>query len=260
VGDLQEIETHKIRRTFMPKLWKRSARPAAFAIAFVLVLIHVSLMAQVNPLSAHVEITPMQNYTGADKLPKPSHILVYDFAISPDDVHVDKTQQVRLRHVIMGDENKKSVGENAVEELAKELVSRLQKTGIPVQRANANTTVPANSLLVQGAFLSVKEGTQIERETVGMGAGSAEVKTKVDVRYKASSEPVLFSQFGTDTSMSENLGAGVPAAMGVDPAAAAAKAKLSDRKKRVSAYAKNTADASARKIEEAMAAQGWISQ
>jgi hypothetical protein len=212
---------------------------------------------QANPLSARVEITPGQTYSG-QPLPKPTRILVYDFTVNPEDVQVDKTQQVRLRHIVMGDENQKKVGENAVEELAKELVKRLKKTGIPVERAKAGTTAPANTLSVEGNFLSVKQGEKTERVAIGMGAGSAEVKTKVNAQYTTPAKPVALSDFQTSTTLSENLGAAEPAAMGVNPAAAAAKATVGDRKKNVAAYAQKTADAIAKQLSDQMTSMGWI--
>jgi hypothetical protein len=224
-----------------------------FAISFC----RVSL-GQANPLSAHVEITPLQTYSGGQTLAKPRKILVYDFSVNPEDVQVDKTQQVRLRHLVMGDENQKKVGENAVEELSKELVKRLKKTGIPVERANLSTAQPANTVAIQGNFLSVKEGEKTERVAMGMGAGSAEVKTKVDVQYAAAEKPVVLSEFQTSTTLSQNLGAAEPMAAGVSPAAAAAKATVGDRKKNVAAYAQQTADAIAKQLTDQMTGLGWV--
>jgi hypothetical protein len=216
-----------------------------------------TLRSQVNPLSSHVEISGVKNYSGAT-LPKPKKILVYDFTINSSDVQVDKTQEYRLRHLIRGDENQKTVGENAVEELAKELLKSLKKTGIPVERARDSIVPGANDIAVRGNFVDVKEGEKTERVTLGMGAGSAEVKTTVDVHYQTPAGPVAFSQFNTDTTMANNLGAAEPMAAGLNPAAAAAKATVGDRKKNVHAYATNTADAIAKQLTAEMASAGWL--
>ena len=45
-----------------------------------------------GPLAAKINVTPLASYTGSNPLPKPDKILVYDFAIDPDDVQVDKMQ------------------------------------------------------------------------------------------------------------------------------------------------------------------------
>lgn len=233
-----------------------ASRGRILGLAISLCVVTLAI-AQANPLSAHVEITPLQTYNGG-KLAKPSMILVYDFTVNPEDVQVDKTQQVRLRHLVMGNENQKKVGDNAVEELSKELVKRLKKTGIRVERAHSSTAPPANTLAIQGNFLSVKEGEKTERVVMGMGAGSAEVKTKVDALYAAADKPVTLSEFQTSTTLSQNLGAAEPIAAGANPAAVAAKATVGDRKKNVAAYAQKTADAIAKQLTDQMTGLGWI--
>lgn len=210
-----------------------------------------------NPLSARVQITGVQNYSGA-ALPKPAKILVYDFTISPEDIQVDKSQQIRLRHLIEGDKTPDKVGENAVDELSKELVKSLKKTGLPVERAKKSMTPPPDALVVKGAFLAVKEGDKAERVAVGMGAGSAEVKTKIEVSLEQAADPVMVSAFQTGTTLANNMGAGVPMAAGANPAAVATKSKVTDRKKTVSAYATKTADAAAKQITSTMAELGWV--
>jgi len=239
--------------------WNWRSVVSAFAITILsIAVVGVARGYVDNPLSAHVQITDVQGYSGGKSLPKSSKILVYDFAISPMNVQVDKSQEVRLRHLIEGDKNPEKIGENAVNELSKELVKALKKTGIPVEHAAESSTPPANALVVKGAFLSVKEGDKAERVVMGLGEGSAEVKTKLETHLKQSDEPILISSFQTDTTLTNNVGAAVPVAAGVDPAAAAAKSKISDRKKTVSAYAAKTADAAAKQITSTMAGLGWI--
>src|SRR5579862_5581971 len=57
-----------------------------------------------TPLAAKINVTPIAVYTGSTPLPKPAKILVYDFAINPDDIQVDKLQSMRPRHLIAGDQ------------------------------------------------------------------------------------------------------------------------------------------------------------
>ena len=154
--------------------------------------------------------------------------------------------------------NAKKVGENAAEELAKELAKRLKATGIPVERASSSTAAPEGTLAVQGSFLAVKEGEKTERVAIGMGTGSAQVKTRVDVNYQQSSGPVVFSQFRTDTTLARNLGIAETAPAGVNPAAVAARATVGDRRKNVAAYSQQTADAISKQLMQSMAGMGWI--
>jgi Domain of unknown function (DUF4410) len=240
--------------------WKYSKATTGnilLSAAIALCLIPMMVWAQ-GPVGAKVYVTPLESYSGSDPLPKPNKILVYDFAINPADIQVDKSQEYRPRHLVTGDESPQAIAKKVSAELANELVTKLEKTGIPVEHVTADTIAPDNALTVQGKFVSLQQGNKIEREGIGMGAGSADVQTTVDVHLKSTSNAVLVSQFQTDTKPAENMGAGVPAAAGVNPAAAAAKSKATDRKKTIDAYTSKTADVMAQEISKQMAKLGWI--
>ena len=211
-----------------------------------------------GPLAAKVTVTPLAGYTGGSSLPKPEKILLYDFALNPGDVQVDKAHAMRPRHLLTGDKSPDAVAAGAGKTYYQELVKALGKTGIPVEHVAAGIPASANTLVIQGSFDALKEGTKAERVAIGLGTGSADVETKVDVHLKTPSEDVVFLQFQTNTTPAENVGAGVPVAAGLNPAAAAAKSTVGDRKKTLSAYASKTADVTAREILKSMAAQGWV--
>ncbi|MEA3007904.1 MAG: hypothetical protein QOI94_3173 [Acidobacteriaceae bacterium] len=211
-----------------------------------------------GPMGAKINVTPLASYTGSSPLPKPEKILVYDFAINPDDIQVDKMQAMRPRHLITGDQKPDAIAASASKKYSQELVKALAKTGIPVEHVAKDTPPSDNALMVQGSFTSVKEGNKTERDTIGMGAGGADVQTKVDVHMKTPADSVMFSQFTTDTKAAKNMGSAVPVAAGLNPAAAVAKSTVGDRRKNVNAYASKTADATAKEIIKSMAAQGWV--
>jgi hypothetical protein len=211
-----------------------------------------------GPLAAKVNITTLQSYSGSDPLPKPTKILVYDFTIDTSNVQVDESQKIRPRHLIARDENPEAVAKKASAKFSEDLIARLAKTGIPVEHAAGDAAAPDNTLSIQGAFTSLKQGDKAERSTIGMGAGSADVQAKVDVHLKTTSDAVLLSQFQTDTKPGANVGGAVPAAAGMNPAAVAVKSKVTDRKKTLDTYTAKTADAMAAEITKQMAKQGWI--
>lgn len=225
----------------------------------VMVIAGVTLVhAAQGPLAAHVEVTPLKSYDGGKTLAKPDKIVVYDFEFNPADVQVDKSQEARPRHLIAGDENPTHIGNQAAKKLSDELVKQLSTTGLPVERGKPGTTSPDNALVVTGSFLSLKQGVKTERVVVGMGTGSAEVNARFHVQLKTPQQQIILSEFETHTTEAENVGAGVTAAAGVDPAAAAARSTVSDRKKTVDAYASKTADAAAKQITGTMAGLGWV--
>jgi hypothetical protein len=210
-----------------------------------------------GPLAAKVKVTTLQSYSGSP-LPKPDKILVYDLVANSSDVQVDESQKIRPRHLITGDENPDAIAHKAQSVFSAELQKKLAKTGFPVEHVAADTAPSSNSLVVQGSFLSLRQGMKTERVVAGMGTGSAALQAKVDVRLKTSTDVVLLSQFQTETTKAKNIGAAAPVAAGLNPAAVAAKSTIADRKKTLNAYASQTADASATEILKAMAGQGWI--
>jgi hypothetical protein len=211
-----------------------------------------------SPLAAKVNVTPVAIYTGGRPLPKPDKILVYDFAINSGDVQVDKMQALRPRHLITGDKSPDAIAASAVKKYSSELIKALEKTGIPVEHAVAGGGQAGKAMIVQGSFTSLKEGNKTERDTIGMGAGGADVETKVDVHLNTPAGLVLLAQFQTDTKAAKNLGSAVPIAAGLNPVAAVAKSTVGDRRKTANSYASRSADAAAKEILKSMAAQGWI--
>ncbi len=211
-----------------------------------------------GPLAAKVTVTPVAGYSGGGSLPKPEKILLYDFDVNPGDVQVDKIQSMRPRHLLTGDKSQDAVAASAGKTYYQELVKALAKTGIPVEHVAAGTAPTENALVIQGSFDALKEGTKVERTTIGMGAGGADVETKVNVHLKTPSDNVMFLQFQTNTKAAENMGAALPVVAGLNPAVAATKSTVTDRRKTLNAYASKTADATAKQILKSMAAQGWI--
>jgi len=240
-----------------------NVRPAGIRLASVAFLLPTILLAPLNawvdgPLAAHVEVTPIHSYSEGKALPKPRKILVYDFEFDPNDVQVDETQRIRPRHIIARDENPKHIGENAARTLSTELIKDLARTGLPVQHAKGDTIASSNDLIVKGSFASLKQGVKTERVVIGMGAGSAAVSTRVQVFLKTPEKNLLISEFETQTTVAKNVGAGVSTAAGLNPAVAATKSTVTDRKKTVDAYASKTADAAAKQIRGTMAGMGWV--
>jgi Domain of unknown function (DUF4410) len=238
--------------------WSKERLAAGAALALLLLLATNSRwMAVAQPdglLAAKVNLTTLQSYKGSP-LPRPDKILVYDLV--PDtDIQVDKSQRLRPRHLIAGDENPDAIARKSEGIFSEELAKKLAKTGIPVQYVTADTAPSDNSLMVQGTFVSLREGDKTQRVTAGLG--SAQVQTKIDVRLKISSEAVLVSQFQTETTTAKNVGAAVPVAAGLNPAGVATKSVVTDRRKTLNRDISKTADASAKEIMKLMADQGWI--
>ncbi len=211
-----------------------------------------------TPMAAKVQVTTVQSYSGSAALQKPEIIVVYDFPVNPDTVQVDRSQRIRPRHIIAGDQNASAIARRTQNTYSEELLAKLAKTGIPVQHAEAGAQPPPNSLVVRGSFVSLKQGDKTERVALGFGTGTADVQTRVSVHLITSGEPVLVSEFTTDTDPAKSVGSVAPLAAGMNPAAVAVKSTVGDRRKNLNSYASKSADAAAKEITKVIRQQDWI--
>ncbi len=78
-----------------------------------------------GPLAAKVKLTTLQSYKGS-ALPKPDKILVYDL-VPGTDIQVDKSQKLRPRHLIAGDENPDAISRKSESTFSEELGKKLAK-------------------------------------------------------------------------------------------------------------------------------------
>jgi Domain of unknown function (DUF4410) len=123
-------------------------RPALSASAWLAVgALLVSSAYGQGPMGAKINVTPLASYTGSSPLPKPEKILVYDFAINPDDIRVDKMQAMRPRHLITGDQKPDAIAASASKKYSQELVKALAKTGVPVEHVAKDTPPSDNALM-----------------------------------------------------------------------------------------------------------------
>ena len=102
-------------------------RLAAGAVVALLLLLatdsHWMAIARADgPLAVKVKVTTLQSYKGSS-LPKPDKILVYDLV--PDtDIQVDKSQRLRPRHLIAGDENPDAIAKKSEGTFSEELAKK----------------------------------------------------------------------------------------------------------------------------------------
>ena len=117
-----------------------------------------------------------------EKLPRPNHILVYDFAATPGDVPADSP--------LAGQHAEPSTPQTAEQiatgrqlgaDMAAKLVEEIRDMGLPAERASSTGTTPQiNDLVIRGYLLSVQEGSATKRVAIGFGAGASELTTAVE--------------------------------------------------------------------------------
>lgn len=117
-----------------------------------------------------------------EQLAKPRRIVVKDFTAAPQNLPAEseiakyfdaRTEPVTEAEIELG----KALGAR----VAVNLVDDLTDLGITAARAQAAGPPAESDVVVEGFFVTVNEGDQLERMLVGFGMGAAELKTLVEV-------------------------------------------------------------------------------
>ena len=198
-------------------------------------------------------------------LPRPGRILVYDFAVSEQEVKGYQEimrQQPAIKDVA---ERERLVAQEVKDALAEELVDALKPLGFIVERVPRGTRVSDHDLLIVGQFMTVEEGNPSKPFTVGFGSGASGVGTEVQVYQAPQSRRVLQLMTQSDSGKLPGaaplLGAEAVAQGGVSAGMAVPKATVSGVKTYQSVIARMAAASGnqvARYLSEFFAKQGWI--
>jgi hypothetical protein len=109
--------------------------------------------------------------------------------------------------------------------LSNTIVAELNNSGIRTTRLEPGAVTPQDGLLIGGEFLEVDEGNRMRRAMVGFGAGSEEVKVRVEVYDLARNQSAPFLVYGAGEEGRKGPGA----VAFRNPYAAAARYVLSRR-------------------------------
>jgi hypothetical protein len=208
-------------------------------------------------------------YSDTIAMPRPQQVLVYDFAVAPDEVHLDRgvVGRVEQRFSNQTPTNlERAVGHEVSKQLALELAKRINAMGIPAQRAWGMPARWGQVVVVEGQIVSVNEGNQAERIVIGLSAGASNVRAIAQLFAARPNGLTLLEQFDSDVSsgympgMAETMGAG---AIGGHLAVAAAAGVVThglDEKlsASVDAEASRTADAIAQQLRPYFQNHGWL--
>ena len=216
---------------------------------------------------ASTNVTTDSQYSG--NLPKPDQVLVYDFAVSPDEVKMDNGISAKIEELVKKTprtEEERAVGRKVADALSRHLVIEIQKLGLVARRASGDPAMTGSTLIIKGQFLSIDEGNRTERVVVGLGLGRTDVKTTTQVYDVSGGKKVLACSFEADAKSGRKPGAaetmGVGAAAGhlaTSAAVTAGTTALSETlAATVEADADRTAKVIAKKLKNFFTGQGWI--
>jgi hypothetical protein len=203
------------------------------------------------------------------RLARPERVHVYDFAVSPDQVRLDRGLGAQVEEAMKGSSRTAQeidLGAKVAKIISTELADRISAMGLPAQRAVGAPGVWADSLVIEGQILSIDQGNRTERVVIGLGTGRSDVETHVQV-YAATPERLeRIQEFATSAKsmikpgMAETMGVGgaagsLAASAAVSAASAVGGETFADN---VEGEAKRTAKAIADKLQAYFAQQGWI--
>ncbi|MGE5255753.1 MAG: DUF4410 domain-containing protein [Hyphomicrobiales bacterium] len=149
--------------------------------AAVLIVSVMALMAGCGPTNVQ------QQKMDLAQLPRPDLILVYDFAVSPDEVKLDtglSADLVRKYEQYKGASPTAmeiKLGHKVAEAVADELVKKIRTYGLWAERGFGYPYGRGKVLMVKGQFVSIDQGNRTERVAIGLGAGRSDVQANVQV-------------------------------------------------------------------------------
>ncbi len=114
---------------------------------------------------------------------KPPVVLVYDFAVTPEEALTDSFGAYAER-AGENDSREIQIARATAVSLSEQLVAKLQKKGIAAERALDDRAPPLYAFVVRGQFLDVDKGSRLKRMVIGFGAGSSKLVARVQV-YQA---------------------------------------------------------------------------
>jgi Domain of unknown function (DUF4410) len=217
------------------------------------------------------KVKPLKANSALEPFPRPDRVLVYDFAVSPDEVSLNSGPLARLRHSMSDKsqtEEELKVGREVASALSGGLVKHISDLGLPAERVSSTQPAMDGTLTIEGQFVSIDEGNRLRRMVIGFGAGNTEVKTMVQVYRGTAHGPHLVQEFETTAAGSKmpgmgpmmGVGAAARGAVGLGTAAGASGAARTagEFRNTVEGVAERTAAVLAKHLAQFFAAQGWI--
>jgi hypothetical protein len=206
----------------------------------------------------------VSEYTGPER-PRPERILVYDLAVTPEEVQLDSglsALAVEAMKKSSRTEQEIAAGHAVAGALSKNLVEKIQAMGLPAERASGPISESPTDLSITGHFLSIDEGNRTERVVIGLGAGRTDVEAEILLYQNGQLLEDLDSSAKSARSpgMAESMGVGALAGHLLVSTVVSATVQGASEAfgSNVEADADRTASKVAKTIKPFFARQGWI--
>ncbi len=207
-----------------------------------------------------------REYLVTEKIPRPDHILIYDFAATPADVPADSSLAAAATSSTPQTPEQIETGRRVGVAIATRVAEEIRRMGLPAERASTQSAPQVNDLVFRGYLLSVSEGSAAKRVAVGFGAGASELSVAVEA-FQMTAQGLRRLGSGTGTSGgSKTPGAAVPAGVAVATANPIGLVVATGIKgygeasgsSRIEGRVEKTAKLIAEQLEPRFREQGWI--
>ncbi|MCH7614625.1 MAG: DUF4410 domain-containing protein [Nitrospinae bacterium] len=130
---------------------------------------------------ASTKVTKHESKIGTEKIARPDRIYVYPFAATPADIPTWSVSAGRYAESTTPQTPEQiEMGRNLGVLVAKELVTEIQKMGLPALRGASYTVPRINNILIIGYFEAAEEGSTAKRLILGFSSGATELTTAVE--------------------------------------------------------------------------------
>ncbi len=219
-------------------------------------------------VAACTSVTVDPESGASEQLPRPDRVLVYNFAVTPQEVQLDAVGSAITKTFdgTANSQQEQQVGHAVADALAKHLVQQINDMGLMAQRASAPVAPIGTDLLILGQLVSIDEGSAAERMVIGLGAGRSQVEARVQV-YESSAGrtiPIETMQGTAKSSLmpgaAETMGVGALTGHLLVSAAITAGSQVANQtlSANVDSEAGRLADKVADQLQALFAQQGWI--
>lgn len=217
---------------------------------------------------ASTKVSDVHSEMGAnEKLARPNHIYVYDFAATAADLPPGTVAAQSYAEPAKPRTAKEIAAARQLSDaVANELAAQIRAMGLPGEVATAETTSTVNDIVLRGQFESVETGSAGKRIVLGFGSGSAELKTVVQVYEMTANGLRELGSGAVDSGGGKGPGLLVPLGIAVATAnpiglvvmgAAKVEGEASGRTT-IEGSGKRTAEQIAAHLKPAFQRQGWI--
>lgn len=200
-----------------------------------------------------------------EKLPRPAHIWVYDFASNSTNVLADSAVAGAAENTAQTEEQI-ALGRQLGIQIATELANEIREMSLPGEVATAETKPAVNDIVIRGYLVSVEQGSAAKRMTLGFGSGNSELETIVEGYQMTASGLRKLGSAGLNATGSKGPGAALGGAAWIvtgSPIGLVVGGGLkvygeASGSSKIEGRAKQTAKEIADVLKERCQAQGWI--